>query len=125
VILSHKVLLNMAIKSIFFNSGPSQAVELKLDTRKYDSALLTAVGGLLTPPSGSNIYPFKSIRAALKSGAIGRIRVTVKNGKRTRAIVVVCDKDNLDTVRAALLPQSIKVGGTTKVDWSVEKVENF
>lgn len=115
----------MTIKSIFFNSGASQAIELKLDTDKYDAALLTAVGGLLTPPAGANVYPFRSIRQALKSGAIGRLRVTVKNGKKVRPIVVVCDKDNLDTIKVALMTQSIKVGGTVKVDWAVEKVENF
>lgn len=115
----------MTIKSVYFNSGNAQAIELKLDTRKYDAALLQAVGGTLTPPAGANIYPFRSIRQALKSGAIGRLKVTVKNGRRLRPITVVCDKDNLDTVRAALINQSIKVGGSTKVDWSVEKVENF
>jgi hypothetical protein len=115
----------MTIKSVYFTSGTAQAIELKLDTRKYDSAVLTAVGGTLVPPAGSNIYPFRSIRQALKSGAIARLRVTVKNGKRLRPITLVCDKDNVDTVRGALLTQSIKVGGTTKVDWSVEKVENF
>lgn len=115
----------MTIKSIFFNSGTNQAIELKLDTDKYDAALLAAVGGLLIPPAGANVYPFRSVRQALKSGAIGRLRVTVKNGKKVRPIIVVCDKDNLDTVKAALLTQSIKVGGTIKVDWTVEKVENF
>lgn len=115
----------MAIKSIFFNSGTSQSIELKLDTTKYDAAVLAAVGGLLSPPAGSNVYPFRSIRQALKSGAIARLRVTVKNGKKLRPIVLVCDKDNVDTARAALLPQSIKVGGTVKIDWTVEKVENF
>lgn len=115
----------MAIKSVFFASGTNQSIELKLNTLKYDSALLTAVGGLLAPPAGANVYPFRSIRQALKSGAIGRLRVTVKNGKKLRPITIVCDKDNLDTVKAALLTQSIKVGGTTKIDWTVEKVENF
>jgi hypothetical protein len=115
----------MTIKSVFFASGNAQAIELKLDTRKYDTQLLTAVGGSLVAPAGSNVYPYRSVRQALKSGAIGRLRVTVKNGKKLRPITVVCDKDNLDTVRNALMGQSIKVGGTTKIDWTVEKVENF
>ena len=110
------------IKSVFFPSGTGQFIELKLNTLKYDPALLTATGGSLLAPTTGQIYPYRSVRAALKSGAVVRVKVTVKLLKKTRVILVVCDKDKLAGLKAALLPQKIKVGGTTKIDWDVTDV---
>ena len=110
------------IKSVFFPSGTGQFIELKLNTLKYDSILLTATGGLLLAPATGQIYPYRSVRAALKSGAVVRAKVTVKLLKKTRVILVVCDKDKLAGLKAALLPKKIMVGGATKVGWDVTDV---
>jgi hypothetical protein len=112
----------MAIKAGFINSGAGQFVRLMLDDAKYDSALATACGISFTPPTSGTRYPFRSQRAALKTGAIVRATVTVKLGKRTRRITVVADKDQADTLANALVGQKIKIGGNTKVDWDVTDV---
>lgn len=115
----------MAIKSIFFGSGTGQFIELKLDTAKYTTAILTAVGGVLTPTSGSQVYPYRSTKAALATGALGRLKVTCKLGKKTRTVDLVCDKDKLDTVKGELVtepPKTLAIGGFTKSAWTIEKV---
>lgn len=112
------------IRSVFFPSGTGQFIELKLDLQKYDSALLTACGGSTTAPTSGQTYPYRSVKAALKTGAIARATVTVKEPttKKVRRISVVCDKDKVATLKNALLPQKVKVGGTIKTDWDVTDV---
>lgn len=113
----------MAIKAAFISSGTNQCIEVNLDQAKYDAQLATACGVSFTPPAGSvQRYPYKSQRAALATGAIVRVKVRVKLGKKTRTVSVLADRDKADTIAQDLVGQRIKIGGNTKVDWEVMKV---
>jgi hypothetical protein len=113
------------IKSHFVNSGAGQAVQLQLDTDKYSSALQTPLGVLDTIAAGTQVYPYRSIKAALKSGAIIRLKLTCKltGTKKTRTAFVVCDKDKASTARAALIGLKIGIGAGAGVPYDIVNVQ--
>ena len=114
----------MAIKAHFITSGASQAVQLMLDTDKYTASISTACGVSLTVPAGTTVYEYTSMRQAMKTGAIIRLKAQCKltGSKKTRAAFLVCDKDKVSTARAALLPLKINIGAGVGVAYDIVKV---
>lgn len=114
----------MAIKAHFITSGALQAVQLMLDTDKYTTAIQTAVGILDTVPAATQVYEYRSIRSALATGAIVRLKVKCKlaGTKKSRTAYLVCDKDKVGTARAALLPMKLNIGAGVGVAYDIVKV---
>ena len=114
----------MAIKAHFVTSGASQAVQLMLDTDKYTAAIQTACGVSITVPAATQVYEYRSIKGALTTGAIVRLKVKCKltGSKKTRTAYLVCDKDKVGTARAALLPLKLNIGAGVGVAYDIVKV---
>lgn len=114
----------MAIKAHFITSGTGQAVQLMLDTDKYSTAISTACGVSITVPATSQVYEYRSIKGALTTGAIVRLKVKCKltGSKKVRTAFLVCDKDKVSTARAALLPLKLNIGAGVGVAYDIVKV---
>ena len=114
----------MAIKEFFIPSGTNAVVSLNLDDVKYTSALRTILGITSTIANGTQKYPYRSIRGALRSGAIVRLRAVAKSpdGKKRRNAFFVCDKDNSDTAGAALVGTNVKIGIGAGINYEITGV---
>lgn len=102
----------MAIKEFFIPSGSGQVVSLNLDDVKYTSTLRTILGIETTTTAGTQKYPYRSIKAALRTGAILRLQATCKDptGKKRRVASLVCDRDKADTAGGELIGKTVKIG---------------
>lgn len=114
----------MAIKAHFINSGTGQAVQLMLDTDKYKPDLQAVLGVLDTVTGTTQVYEYRSIKAALNTGAIVRLKVKCKlaGSKKSRTAYLVCDKDKIATARQALLPLKVGIGAGVGVLYDIVKV---
>jgi len=114
----------MAIKEFFIPSGTNQVISLNLDDVKYTSTLRTILGIQTTTTTGTQKYPYRSIRAALRTGAIFRFTAKVKDptGKKKRDVFLVCDKDKADTAGGELIGKTVKVGIGTGVNFEITSV---
>lgn len=114
----------MAIKEFFIPSGSNQVISLNLDDVKYTSQLRTILGIEATTTSGVQKYPYRSIRAALQTGAILRLRAMCKDptGKKKRQVFFVCDRDKADTAGGELIGKTVKIGLGTGVNYEITRV---
>ncbi len=114
----------MAIKEFFIPSGPDQVIGLNLDDVKYTSTLRTILGIQSTTAVGSQKYPYRSIKAAMETGAILRLKAKCKDptGKKKRTVYFVCDRDKADTASGELIGKTVKVGIGTGVSYEITRV---
>jgi hypothetical protein len=114
----------MAIKELFIPSGTNQVIGLNLDDVKYTSALRTILGIETTTAAGSQKYPYRSIKAALQSGAIVRLTAKCKDptGKKRRNVSLVCARGKADTAAGQLIGTTVKVGIGAGVSYEITRV---
>lgn len=114
----------MAIKQFFIPSGTNQVISLNLDDVKYTSILRTTLGIQATTTAGTQKYPYRSIRAALRSGAIIRLsaKAADSSGKKKRNVFFICDKDKVDTAISELIGKTVKVGIGAGVNYEITNV---
>lgn len=107
---------------LYFNAGNSTFICINVDKTKYDAEVATAVGGSTTEPPANAVTFFLSEKAARRSNALGRIVLGCKLGVKRRQVPLMCDKDKLATVGAALKGKKIKIGYGAGVDWDINTV---
>ena len=114
----------MAIKEFFIPSGTGQVISLNLDDVKYTSELRGFLGIEATKTVGAQKYPYRSVKAALKSGAIFRLIATCKSptGKGKRNVFLVCDRDKADTAGSDLIGKTVKVGIGVGISYEITGV---
>lgn len=114
----------MAIKEFFIPSGANQVIGLNLDDVKYTPALQTILGIQSTTVVGSQKYPYRSIKAAMETGAILRLKAKCKDatGKKKRTVYLVCDRDKADTANGELIGKTVKIGIGAGVPYEITRV---
>lgn len=114
----------MAIREYFIPTGTNAFISLNLDSDKYSSILLTALGIQTTIPTGSQKYPYRSIKQALESSAVVRLKARVRNAttKKRRICYFVCDRDKADTAASELVGKTVKIGLGTGVSYDITRV---
>ena len=114
----------MAIKEFFIPSGTNQVIGLNLDDVKYTSTLQGILGIQSTTAAGSQKYPYRSIKAALQTGALLRLAAKCKDstGKKRRTVYLICDRDKADTASGELIGKTVKVGIGAGVSYEITRV---
>lgn len=114
----------MAIKEFFIPSGTNQVIGLNLDDVKYTSTLQGILGIQSTTAAGSQKYPYRSIKAALQTGALLRLVAKCKDstGKKRRSVYLICDRDKADTASGELIGKTVKVGIGAGVSYEITRV---
>lgn len=114
----------MAIREYFIPTGAGQAIGLNLDSDKYSSILLGILGIESTVAQGINKYPYRSIKAAMDSGQVVRLKARCRSttGKKRRIVYFVCDKDKSDSAGSELIGKTVKVGLGAGVAYEITRV---
>lgn len=98
------------------------AFRLQLDPDIYSATLAPILGVGNTLVSGGKAIDV-SIAVATKSAFASLLKATVVKGEESRQIKLVCDADNADTARAALVGETVKLGfGANSVVWTIERI---
>lgn len=105
-----------AVKSPrYVGIGSTTFLKFNLDPDIYKGEVLTALGVTLAPPTGAGveIVPY-TLRLASRSTAVSILRVKIERGtgdtQETRALRLVCDRQNADTAQAALVGKTVQIG---------------
>ena len=114
----------MAIREFFISTGTNQVIGLNLDDVKYTPTLQTILGIQSTTAAGSQKYPYRSIKAALETGAMLRLKAKCKDstGKKKRSVFLICDRDKADTASGELIGKTVKVGIGAGVSYEITRV---
>lgn len=98
------------------------AFRLQLDPDIYTAQLASILGVGNTLISGGKAIDV-SIAVATKNGLASLLKVTVIKGDESRQIKLICDAENTDTAKAALIGETVKLGfGASAVTWTIERV---
>ena len=99
----------------YVGAGSTTYLKFDLDPDIYKGAVSTALGVNAAAPSGTGveIIPY-TLKLAKRSTAVSMITMKMERDvageTESRRIVLVCDKDNADTAKAALVGQTVNIG---------------
>lgn len=108
---------------IYFSAAPGVYVCVNVDKTKYDGEIATVVGASATEPPANSVVFFLSEKAARRSGALKRLQLGCKLGKKRRTVPLLCDKDKALTAATSLKTKKIKLGFGAGVDWDIATVQ--